>query len=340
MAAVIDALDPSWINKPLPEGDGPLYDSEDLRRLQGFQLAAGATPGSSRTGVLNPRDLTLSLSGSSVRVGPGGCVIGTGKGAYVAGLPAVTTIGALLPADVTNPRRDRVVLEILDPDNGGGPGRKAQLRVIDGTPNASAATGGGFPPAPSSPFIDLGYVDVPKVGAGSPAVTARPAITAAAGAPIPVWSESDRNLLPKWEGLRALRLDQEGAIDTCTGGAWWGPTRAYGAVSPTGYEVTGNAIVEFKGSRKLVVVDIQIKRTGEPISIGTAWSGFGQVLPTVVLGNSLLKYAAVWISGAGANNSAVGVSLNPVDGLMSIRGAAPFTWAKNALFTVNMVYYV
>lgn len=217
MAAVKDALDPTWINAP--GGVGPSYDSEELRRLQGYQLAGGVAAGSSRTGVLNPRDLVLSLSGSNVLVGAGGCVIGTAKGAYVGGVASVTTIGALLAADVTNPRRDRVVLEILDPDNGGGAGRKAQLRVIDGTPNASAATGGGFPAAPTGPFIDLGYVDVPKSGAGSPSVTINAPVTASAGAPIPVRTMVERDALPKWNGLMAYRLDR-GGIDHCNGTVW------------------------------------------------------------------------------------------------------------------------
>lgn len=219
MAAVKDALDPSWINAP--GGVGPSYDAEELRRLQGYQLAAGATPGTSRTGLLNPRDLALSLSGSNVLVGAGGAVIGTAKGAYVCGVAATTTIGALLAADVTNPRRDRVVLEILDPDNGGGAGRKAQLRIIDGTPNALAATGGGFPVAPTSPFVDLGYVDVPKSGAGAPSLTVTAPITAAAGAPIPVRSLADRNALATWPGLQVIRLDLPAApIETHNGTKW------------------------------------------------------------------------------------------------------------------------
>ena len=218
MAAVKDALDPSWINAP--SGVGPSYDAEELRRLQGYQLAGGATPGTSRTGVLNPRDLALSLSGSNVLVGAGGAVIGTAKGAYVCGVAATTTIGALLAADVTNPRRDRVVLEILDPDNGGGAGRKAQLRIIDGTPNASAATGGGFPAAPSSPFIDLGYADMPKSGGGNPSLTITAPITTAAGATLPVRTKAERDALPKWEGLTVIRLDLLGLTQTVIGGNW------------------------------------------------------------------------------------------------------------------------
>ncbi|ALE91813.1 hypothetical protein AOC05_04910 [Arthrobacter alpinus] len=218
MAAVKDALDPSWINAP--GGVGPSYDAEELRRLQGFTLAAGATSGLTRTGVLNPRDLTVSLSGSNVMVGPGGAVIGTAKGAYVCGVAAVTTIGALTPADATNPRRDRVVLEILDPDNGGAAGRKAQLRIYDGTPSATAASGGGFPaPAAGTIFADLGFVDVPKSGAGSPVATDARAFTAGAGGVVYVPTLAARDAMAKFPSLTVFRGDL-GLVETCTGTDW------------------------------------------------------------------------------------------------------------------------
>ncbi|POH58925.1 hypothetical protein [Arthrobacter glacialis] len=265
MAAVKDALDPSWINAP--GGVGPSYDAEELRRLQGYQLVGGATAGSSRTGILNVRDLDLSLSGSNVLAGPGGCVIGTAKGAYVAGVAAVTIIGALVAADVTNPRRDRVVLEILDPDNGGGAGRKAQLRIIDGTPNASAATGGGFPAAPTSPFIDLGYADMPKSGAGSPSITITAPLTAAAGAPILVRTLAERDALPKWNGLMAYRMDR-GGVDICDG-TKWSPVSTALHVEYTGpAQVAASNEVWGMGARTRTVI-----KGGDPAFSATVGTG-------------------------------------------------------------------
>lgn len=215
---VVNALDPTWINAPA--GVGPSYDAEELRRAQGFTLASGVTPGSARTGVLNIRDLALSLSGTNVRAGAGGAVIGTAKGAYVSGLAVTTTIRAYTAADATNPRRDRIVLEILDPDNGGDAGRKAQLRVIDGTPHALAASGSGYPAEPVL-AITLGYLDVPKVDGGNPALTAQPPITAAAGAPIPVRSQAEADALPKWVGLQVLRVDARGWVQSWDGSKWY-----------------------------------------------------------------------------------------------------------------------
>lgn len=214
----LDAIDPTFINAP--GGVGPTYDSEELRRDFGFLLAGGATAGVSRTGVLDPRALTVSLSGSNVQINPGGCGIGTAKGAYLTGASVTATIDALTPADGTNPRRDRVVLEVLDPDNGGGAGRKAQFRVIVGTPSATAASGGGYPAAPTSPYIDLYDIDVPKLGNGNPTLTDRRPFTAAAGAPIRVRNTTERDAIPATARDRVIRADKGNAGQRWDGTAW------------------------------------------------------------------------------------------------------------------------
>ncbi|POH58261.1 hypothetical protein [Arthrobacter glacialis] len=221
----VDTLDPTWINAP--GGVGPSYDSEELRRNQGFALERSATTGSARGGLLAVGDLDISLSGTTVRLGPGGCVVETAKGPYVTGLSVVTNVDTLVAADVTNPRRDRVVIRILDPDNGGIAGRKGQASVIAGTPNASAATGGGYPAEPSGPVLTIGYVDVPKSGAGSPTFTMTAPYTAAIGAPVPVRNVAEREALTKRKGRMAYRLDRNG-LDYCNGTTWEeAPTAAH-----------------------------------------------------------------------------------------------------------------
>lgn len=221
MAVPVQTLDPTWINAP--GGVGPTYDSEELRRNQGFTLAGGATPGTSRTGVLNPRDLVVTLAGSNLMVGPGGAVIGSSKGAYQCGVAAATNIGSFTPADGTNPRRDRIVLEILDPDNGKNVAgaRKAQLSIVDGTPNALAASGGGVAAEPGL-AITLGFLDVPKAGGGAPVVTALPPMTAAAGAPFPVRTRAEMDAVTgTYKGMRCSRLDLPGApVATHSGTRW------------------------------------------------------------------------------------------------------------------------
>lgn len=219
----LNAIDPTWINQLQ-------VDAEELRRDMGFLLAGGATPDVSRSGVLDPRALTVTLSGSNVQINPGGAAVGTGKGAYLTGASVTATVDALTAADVTNPRRDRVVLEILDPDNGGGAGRNAQFRVITGTPSATAASGGGYPAAPSSPSITLAYVDVPKSGNGSPSVTDQRPFTAAAGAPIPVRDAADQATVTHVNGRQVVRLDlPTRPVFTSNGTAW--AERTSGALS-------------------------------------------------------------------------------------------------------------
>lgn len=209
----LTAIDPTWIN-------AVAFDAEELRRDLGFLLTGGATAGVSRTGVLDPRALTVTLSGSNVQINPGGCAIATSKGAYLSGAAATATIDALTPADVTNPRRDRVVLEILDPDNGGGAGRIAQFRVIAGTPSATATSGGGYPAAPTSPNITLAHVDVPKSGNGNPVVTDLRPFTAAAGGMFRVNNQAERDLLTKIPGLAVRRADRNYTVDYTDGSSW------------------------------------------------------------------------------------------------------------------------
>lgn len=341
----VDTLDPTWINAP--GGVGPSYDSEELRRNQAFTIARGATPGSARAGILAVGDLALSLSGMNVRLGAGGCVVATAKGAYITGFAATTTVDALQAADVTNPRRDRVVIEILDPDNGGGAGRKGQARVITGTPNASAATGGGYPAEPSGPVLTIGYVDVPKSGSGSPSITITAPLTAAAGAPIPVRSLAERDALPKWDGLQAVRLDLAGSpTETCSGSTWsngpgWSPytpqlsatsgnpalgsgSQAIGSYVVIGKMMFGQAFISFgsggsKGSGAFQVT----------LPAGFTYAGLGSALPvgsfsakltptTDVSGITKLSAAGAgrmnmyWQSGSGnVNQSTLSDSTGP-----------------------------
>lgn len=265
----LTALDPTWINAP--GGVGPSYDAEELRRDLGFLLLGGASAGVSRSGVLDPRALTVTFSGSNVQINAGGAAVGTAKGAYLTGATATATIDALTPADATNPRRDRVVLEILDPDNGGGTGRIAQFRVIAGTPSATAAAGGGYPAAPSSPSITLAHIDVPKSGNGNPAITDLRPFTATAGSPIKVRDKNERDALPKWAYLRAERMDRGGAIDVCNGTTW-----TEGDSGWTDPSVYGNGFLPYTSGGydgvKARLVNGWVHISGATVNAG-AWAG-------------------------------------------------------------------
>jgi len=107
------------------------------------------------------------------------------------------------------------------------------------------------------------------------------------------------------------------------------------------YSITGGATIESEGSRKRVTVDMNVTRTGNDATIGTAYAPFGAVLPAAVRGSSVIpKYLPVSLSGGGSTNVHATVFLNPVDGTMSIRGQSAFVWEKNALFSLNTTYYI
>lgn len=191
------------------------YDAESERR--GFAgLVAQSAPGVARTGVLGPAP-AVSLSGSTVQVGPFNAAIGSAKGVYLTGVDSVTpATGTVAPADATNGRLDRVVLEVLDPDNGSaGTTRTGRLRVVPGTAAA-------IPVLPAMPPLSLhvAQVQMPKSGAGNPTIIIDPPFTAASGAPVPVRSDADLAGVLKVEGSEVVRLDRGGAKFACVGGQW------------------------------------------------------------------------------------------------------------------------
>ena len=194
------------------------YDAESERR--GFAgLVAQSAAGVPRSGVLGPAP-AVSLSGSTVQVGAFNAAIGSAKGVYLVAVDSTTSAGTVGVADATNGRLDRVVLEVLDPDNGsGGTTRIGRLRVIPGT----AAALPGLPALPPL-ALHVAQIQVPKSPNGAavtPVVTVDAQFTATAGAPVPVRSQADRDALLKFEGAQALRLDTPGRdVDVVVGGAW------------------------------------------------------------------------------------------------------------------------
>lgn len=274
----LDAILPTWINAP-DDVSAPLYTADTLRRTTGGLLIGGVAAGVARSGVLDPRGLVVTLSGSNVQVGPGRCAVGTVAGAYLTGAAATGTVDVLLPADATNPRRDRVMLVILDPDNGAsGTARKAEFRYLPGTPSATALSGGGYPPVPTgiTGFVDLYDVDVPKSGGGSPVVTDRRPFTVAAGAPILVRSLAERDGLPaKWDGLQVIRLDLSGRpVQTWDGAKWTGGAQS-GLYTPTLTAATNPTLGA--GSQQLgrYTVNGDVMEVQAFIAFGTSGSNVG-----------------------------------------------------------------
>lgn len=190
------------------------YNAEDERRgLSG--LVAQSAAGVARTGVLGAAP-AVSLSGSTVQVGPFNAVVGTPKGGYLTGVDSVTTAGNILPTDQTNGRLDRVILEILDPDNGtAGTERGRRLRIVTG----EAKPLPGLPPLPVN-SLHVAQIQVPRVDGGNPTVIVDAPLTAAAGSPVPVRSLAEREALAAVPGLAVQRLDMGGRVQTYADGRW------------------------------------------------------------------------------------------------------------------------
>lgn len=240
------------------------YDAESERR--GFAgLVAQGSAGVPRSGVLGPAP-AVSLSGSTVQVGPFNAVIGSSKGAYLVAVDSVTAAGTVGVADATNGRLDRVVLEVLDPDNGSaGTTRLGRLRVVAGT----AAAIPGLPALPPL-SLHIGQVLVPKSGAGSPVVTVDAPLSAAAGAPVPVRSQAERDGLTKSVGLTVARMDAGGAVETWDGRYW------SGSVKPTadaGWNFNGHLVRTLGAAGPFVTAGFQATYSGGTFAVRDTYVG-------------------------------------------------------------------
>jgi hypothetical protein len=121
-----------------------------------------------------------------------------------------------------------------------------------------------------------------------------------------------------------------------------GAPTTYTPIQVGGYALTGAITSKPAGDKRQITVDITVKRTGADITITTAFAGFGQILPDAVQGDSLPKYLPVSLSGGDSpgNNNHATIGIFPVDGSMSVKGLSSFTWNKNAVFSLNFVYYI
>jgi hypothetical protein len=126
--------------------------------------------------------------------------------------------GSVTAADATNPRIDLLYVKVSDPAEGDGSANPIiQCLYVAGTAAASPAV-----PATPARSIPLATILVPHTGGGSPSVSFVATWTVAAGAPVPVYSQTERDALTAYPGLQVIRLDQNGRMETYTGTAWRG----------------------------------------------------------------------------------------------------------------------
>lgn len=348
----IDGIDPTFINSP-SESSPPLYDAEELRRDFSGLMAPGATIGGGRGGVLDSRGLVVSLAGSNINVTAGPVSVDSQRGNYLSGLAAPGTVDTLVPADGTNPRRDRVIFQVMDPDNpdsdipSGGTNRKAVVRYLPGTPNPSASTGGGMAGLPGL-AEDLFWIDVPRSGQGSPALTDVRRFSAAAGGAVPVTSLSQARALPKVKGSMRLRLDLPGApLQMCDGTNWvhHGPWIRTVLNTGTMANTVGNT------SRLLATIPMTTQPYAREIKLHLQTAALGGAISNGVL----TEFAAASVTVSQASSAQVQIPLawtNPGNYLTSGCGeseiitipanADPLArmWAVRSTGSVNTSYSV
>jgi hypothetical protein len=129
--------------------------------------------------------------------------------------------GTVTAADATYDRKDIVYIQVNDSDMDTSGAKSAPPLYLAGTASAS-------PVAPSLPprsFL-VGTITVPKVGGGSPTVVRNPTVYVAAGAPLPVFSQAERDALSLYDGLSVRRMDVTGRpTETWDGTDWGGASR-------------------------------------------------------------------------------------------------------------------
>lgn len=150
------------------------YSAIDDRRFWSASVREGVLSGGSYQVIQRAAGANMTVDVAS-SVGLGATVQGdsvTAQGEYHVPPTAANVNVDIAAADATNPRNDLVVLEVKDDQHDAGGLNIARVRVITGTPNASAAAtdapgANGTPALPSSCLL-LALV---RVTAGATSVT-------------------------------------------------------------------------------------------------------------------------------------------------------------------------
>jgi len=181
--------------------------------------------------VFTATSTTWTLKPCSAMIDPGAA---THQGMYGWATDANVT-GSMTPADSAIQRQDRVWIQVNDSTSGDGSGAvSAEVVYQAGTP------GSGAPDLPARAFL-VADITVPAAGGGSPIVLVNPARFAAAGAPLPVYSQYEMESLSTYNGLTVQRRDLAGRpLYTYNGTAWITPTENISFTPESGYSFTGS----------------------------------------------------------------------------------------------------
>ena len=323
--------------------NGVVYDGEAERRgLSGLLVQSVA--GSPRTGVLGPApEVQPPTVGNPVKVGPFNAAISAGKGAYLLAVDAVTSAeGNVGVADATNPRLDRLVLEVLDSDSSaGGTDRKGRLRLIPGL----AAAIPSLPALPAT-ALHIAQVLVPKSPNGAsvtPVVTVDPQFTAAAGAPVPVRNQVDRDTIAPSPGMLALRLDTGGTdfvVGRASANSWVSSVK--GLDGSAGWGVVGSIATSRIGPGTLEhQLTLKLIRTGGDFVVGNTGGYVGvtsAIIPDGARPTDVVDVPVSYVSSAKSWGGNAILRITP-SGTVSILPVAPTTSlniSKDGYFNVSV----
>jgi len=212
------------------------------------------------------------------------------------GLPS----GAVTAADLTRPRVDIVWVRNDDPSEGdASPNPTVVFGYTAGAPLAS-------PVAPATPArcMVLATIQVPMSGGGAPTVIWVAPYTVAAGAPIPVWSQAERDALTLRDGLQVYRLDlhltetYNGALTLWLGGAWtaYTPTLLGATTNPV-FGTTGTSVGAYTRVGKTIHWRVTATAGGASINSGAGAYGIVPPVPALVLSGLLIVASGVLYNG-------------------------------------------
>lgn len=188
----------------------PLYSGKMLRQALAVLLGGGkaSRPLGGQTGIRPGTGALGSATSTTWTVNPhAGCLdleTSNAAGPYFYSIDDTANTGSITAADATNPRVDIVYVTLNDPSQSDGSATPdVFVGYLAGTPSGSSPSA----PMPPARSMVLFQINVPKQGGGSPTVTNVAPYTVAAGAPIPVRSQAERDALSAYDGLQVYRLD-------------------------------------------------------------------------------------------------------------------------------------
>jgi len=119
-----------------------------------------------------------------------------------------------------------------------------------------------------------------------------------------------------------------------------GEPTIYAPVAATGWSVTGDITAAPAGSKRHITYDVTVKRTGPAFTLGSeAWEFILPLIPDAVKKAAGVKYIPILITG-GSNHILASARLNP-NGALDIRSTSgSYLFTTNALFTLNLSYYI